>query len=299
MLRTSREAARHVCVLPFCAQRPQLTWCLPCAGAEGHAFCHTCWCRWLARKRTCPTCRGAIDEATPLIKNRLAERLVGELQSHCPFQRAAPSSGSGKRRRVEGCAWRGRLRDLDAHLATCEFALKPCSVSPLCAVSLPGDEIAAHEQACPHRRTLCFRCGRLVRVNALEHHWKSSKCHRVKALLGVYLELLKHAAECIAPDPPADAAEASTHALRVVAAPRPPRTCDRLDCLKMETLLRHYAKCSSRNEGGHCPSGVCDHITPLFQLHARDCTRLSYCPVPFCVTMRPTCAAATMQARPN
>ncbi|KAJ8600703.1 hypothetical protein CTAYLR_003902 [Chrysophaeum taylorii] len=273
--------------------------------AEGHAFCQSCWCQWLARKRTCPTCRGIIDEATPLIKNRIAERMVGDLASWCPFRTARPSSSSRpqKRQRVDraGCQWQGKLRDLEEHMETCEFALKSCKVSPLCTTSLPRGMIAEHERTCPHLRTLCVRCGRLVRVAALHHHQKSSKCHRAQSLLAEYLALVKHTAHCVAPDPPprlarlieagspltpVDAAEATTHALVAVASGAP-RACDRADCLKMATLLKHYAKCSSREEGT-CPSGICDHLTLLLQLHARDCTAAPFCPIPFCMQWRMT-----------
>lgn len=274
-----------------------------CAGAEGHAFCQSCWCQWLARKRSCPTCRGVIDEATPLIKNRLAERMVGELMSFCPFRDAGHSrdlsaqrdaySPDKKRRRLDGdaaaatgCTWSGKICDLQAHIDTCDFALQPCKVSTLCTVSLPRGLIAEHERSCPHLRTLCVRCGRLVRVAALEHHKKSSKCHRAQSLLTEYLELLKHSAACIAQKVVAEVtAETATTNLSRIASNDRHRTCDRADCLKMETLLRHYAKCSSRQEG-NCPSGVCDHITLLLQLHARDCTVTPRCPVPFCTQWR-------------
>lgn len=316
--------------------------------AEGHAFCQSCWCQWLACKRTCPTCRGVIDEATPLIKNRIAERMVGELVSYCPFRKCGQSpSGQRtpekrKRRRESaeanvvssdgyssssssssravagaggGCEWSGKLRDLEAHIETCAFALKPCKVSPLCTVSLPRGLIAEHERSCPHLRTLCVRCGRLVRVAAMQHHQKSSKCHRAQSLLADYLELLKHTAACVstidhqqqlrisrvvnAADNPTLADSPTLPNIDEISATESfqsdspescataqSRKCSRPDCLKMETLLKHYAKCSSREEGAICPSGICDHITLLLQLHARDCTVVPYCPVPFCMQWR-------------
>ena len=314
-------------------------------GVEGHTFCHACWCQWLERKRSCPTCRSSIDEATPLIKNRIAERMVGELRSHCPFR---PAERPEKRRRIVrddeetlsevesdygvletisaeaaadesvvvvedslpgGCAWTGNLRDLEDHMDTCEFALSPCTVSPLCSKKLAKKLIKDHEAQCPYLRTLCGRCGRLVRVAALKHHQKSNKCHRAQSLLLEYLNLVVHTARCVAAEGQHDEAPTSFDDQDQRGSPfqqRPPpqstRRCQRRDCLKMAALLRHYAKCSSRDDG-NCSSGICNHLTVLLQLHARDCSILD-CQVPSCdrwlhYTDDPFANTPELQSAPN
>ena len=320
--------------------------------AEGHTFCLGCWCQWLVRKRSCPTCRSPIDEASPLIKNRIAERMIGDLRSYCPFRTERPE----KRRRIVvtpdtpfrslGCTWQGELRNLEAHMEVCPHALSPCRVSPLCQVTLPRGKIKDHEAVCPYHRTLCGRCGRLVRTAALKHHQRSNKCHRAQSLLREYLDLLIHTANCVFSgnnsvfssssdsddaslggvitntavdddeEPSSSSSEQqqlssfssssslaesldnqTTTTTRQVALSAPAmsilqrRGCRRRDCLKMETLLRHYAKCSSRTNHGSCPSGICDHLKVLLQLHARDCTS-SPCNVPFCARWRRSHTAA-------
>lgn len=211
--------------------------------------------------------------------------MVGELMSSCPFRQARTSPAPEKRRRFAdddvGCRWTGRLKDLEDHIKECDFALSPCRISPLCTVSLPRGAVAEHERNCPHLRTMCPRCGRLVRIAALQHHQRSSKCHRAQSLLAEYLTLVAHTSGCLVRGA---ANEAQHREAGAEGLPRPP--CTRPDCLKMQTLLKHYAKCSSREEG-NCPSGICDHITLLLQLHARDCTvDQGTCVVPFCAQWR-------------
>ena len=100
-----------------------------------HIFCEGCLQTWLPLKPECPECRAPV-EASVLQPDRLAERLVSNVDTRCQLAKA-------------GCAWVGRRGELLSHLALqCQCVSVTCP-NEGCGAELPRRELAVHAQRCP------------------------------------------------------------------------------------------------------------------------------------------------------
>ena len=109
--------------------------CNPMRTPCGHVFCSGCLLAWLPSSSSCPECRGPV-EASALSPDRLADRLVSNLQSFCQMRSA-------------GCTWFGRRGDASKHLAS------DCACVPIfcphegCGTAVARRDMAAHLASCP------------------------------------------------------------------------------------------------------------------------------------------------------
>ena len=156
--------------------------CAICSGAlqkpvsctEGHTFCGDCVSKWIAEKRSCPTCRTAMT-ATTVSKNRIAENLLGAMVVRCRHYRSQGPDGYGeppaKRQRADAsgaCPWQGPLSQLETHLQECGFV--PVTCPDACGSQLQRRELPHHKTVCPQRSVLCGSCGSTMPFRALSRH---------------------------------------------------------------------------------------------------------------------------------
>jgi TNF receptor-associated factor 3 len=67
-----------------------------------------------------------------------------------------------------GCKWSGKLKDLEAHAAQCEFSEVQCK---MCGNHVQKKSIAAHLKSdCPMRPELCVHCGKNVPYQQMQAH---------------------------------------------------------------------------------------------------------------------------------
>lgn len=109
-----------------------------------HIFCEGCLQTWLPLKPECPECRAPV-EASALQPDRLAERLVSNVDTRCQLAKA-------------GCAWVGRRGELLSHLALqCQCVSVTCP-NEGCGAELPRRELAVHAQRCPALALAPVKC---------------------------------------------------------------------------------------------------------------------------------------------
>ena len=128
--------------------------------SRGHSFCKSCIETWIARQRTCPTCRD--DLSLPLQRNTVAEHAL-EQDTPCPNS---------------GCKLKFKVSDSRKHAEVCEHRIVTCrSNSAVKGCTWKGRQIMRkkHRQDCIWvicdrlRRELAaarVECAGLKRVNA-------------------------------------------------------------------------------------------------------------------------------------
>ena len=124
---------------------------------------------WLPLKDECPECRAPV-EAEALQRDRLAERLVSNLETRCQFATA-------------GCAWVGKRGEMNAHLAhDCQRVTCVCP-NEGCGAEMPRGELASHAETCVAQPTVpCpFGCRCVVAGSLIEEH--KSTCVMAPSML--------------------------------------------------------------------------------------------------------------------
>jgi len=79
----------------------------PARAPCGHTFCERCIKGWLKNNKTCPEDRQPL-QASALHRDILLEGIIQRCSSRCPYFDS-------------GCAWRGRLSELQFHVKACEL----------------------------------------------------------------------------------------------------------------------------------------------------------------------------------
>ena len=145
---------RLQCVIcHFMCRDPQLTQCC------GHSCCKSCLEEW---KRTnsshaCPTCR---RRRVKSVAHHEADRTIKDLRVYC-------SNNSG------GCPWTGPLRQVEAHLSSCDTSnIRQCytSCSACGQDGIWRGDMADHKKVCPRVMVQCPQCGVDVARGDLSTH---------------------------------------------------------------------------------------------------------------------------------
>ena len=149
------------------------------ACGDGHTFCAACLDSITQRPFRCPICRSEPLAAFAL--NRPLQNMIAKLTLCCPHHDGAgdkpPNSKRSKRaasssREPKGCAWQGKLEDLEAHLRECSYEAVECPLG--CGVRATRTELEAHQLVCPRRMVTCG-CGKDLRADLLDKH-KADEC---------------------------------------------------------------------------------------------------------------------------
>ena len=127
--------------------------------AHRHVFCDECVSSWLPLKPECPECRQPVERSS-LTPDRLADRLVSNLQGFCTLRKG-------------GCTWVGKRGELPAHLA------RECPCAPVycpnegCGAEVRRCDLASHLATCAATTEAVecpFGCGARVGPGVLEGH---------------------------------------------------------------------------------------------------------------------------------
>ena len=119
--------------------------------ACGHHFCRSCLDQWLEDNEICPICR---EEDTTHVPNMNIDREINGLEIHCPN----PENNQDRANHKEKCGWSGELRDLQSHLAGCDYEMVTCT-NKGCRVIIKRKLLAKHLQKnCCHRLVQCEHC---------------------------------------------------------------------------------------------------------------------------------------------
>ena len=120
------ELSCDVCVLPF--RDPHL---LQCCGKK---ICYSCIERIRSDGKPCPYCNQSIES----VLDKQLRGKVHDLDVYCS-------------KRVDGCKWKGQLRDLERHIKEkCLFRPQPCQYG--CGQLFPRSGLTVHEtDHCPRR----------------------------------------------------------------------------------------------------------------------------------------------------
>jgi len=130
--------------------------------AEEHVFCLSCITTWLKKGHSnCPMDRSPLGDSVgrPLQVFRMAQDLVNDLEISCPNVTAEDRAVAEARfAEASLCKWSGKVRDEQAHAASCCFQRVSCGWSG-CSVKVRRDEQQLHMskhdlQACPYCQVL-------------------------------------------------------------------------------------------------------------------------------------------------
>ena len=76
-----------------------------------HTFCRECLTNWINNAHgipACPFCRADLPKSDKkLVRNLIANQLIGELEILCPSGRL--------------CSWQGKLDEVKSHLPQCKY----------------------------------------------------------------------------------------------------------------------------------------------------------------------------------
>uniref|UniRef100_A0A8C4SXG2 Ring finger protein 151 n=1 Tax=Erpetoichthys calabaricus TaxID=27687 RepID=A0A8C4SXG2_ERPCA len=122
-----------------------------------HIFCKRCILQWL---RSCPYCRKPVHKEMVLVMYRLC-RSISRLQIKC-------------KNYIHGCLATFPLAEQCKHLTSCDFEVTGCT-NEGCEVEVLRKDLAAHVQSCEFWRRPCsMGCGEILTHQTLSHH----NCYR-------------------------------------------------------------------------------------------------------------------------
>jgi hypothetical protein len=174
--------------------------CKPVQCKEGHACCAECLNAWLARNKTCPTCREPLSEDN-LSKNRCIEDIIDAMTAYCSNHRiggrptktargngkvvveSTGGSDGGSSVAGAGCEWTGPLRQRKAHVENdCMFAVIACSHQG-CNIRVVRSSLADHQSQCGFKMVVCDDCSEQVPSKTMAGH--KSTCLKAQVQCGL------------------------------------------------------------------------------------------------------------------
>jgi len=123
----------------------------------GHRFCRICLkhSRGKALYGKCPVDKTLFDPARHVFEDNAVKREVLSLRIKCDNN-------------IDGCDWRGELRDRETHLVGCPDVKVPCTNS--CGHVCSRRHASNHLEVCPKRMEPCQKCGLLLVASELAKH---------------------------------------------------------------------------------------------------------------------------------
>ena len=139
-----------------------------------------CYVHSLSGRKNCPICNHPTDESK-LVRCRPFEDLIGQLRVRCKHgleEESTPPEAQVVQQDDTGqdaahlCSWRGRVCELQGHLALCGYKPVDCpNTAAGCKESLLRKDAARHaSETCAFRPSPCAHCGALFSARALQEH---------------------------------------------------------------------------------------------------------------------------------
>jgi hypothetical protein len=146
----------------------------------------------------CASCGERLSRGAPV---PAAAALIGKMAVRCPNTLPARSAAGAKHAREDdedeeedsnGCAWKGAVGDIAAHVGACPLQLVACSHAG-CAVRTARCALAAHGAACAQRLLACAHCAAPFTQAALAAHAGRCAHERVRCAVRGCAESCTHA----------------------------------------------------------------------------------------------------------
>jgi hypothetical protein len=162
-----------------------------CSSDIDHYYCRTCLLDHLLRgekKRPCPalSCKKKCIARNDIQSAGLLNSIIADLDAKCYMNhgevsdegpakkarmstRSCPTSDNADATSTSGsCNWFGKLKDLDAHIAICQFVEAACSA---CGLMVKFSCAKDHKELCPKRSVSCPNgCSEAIVFDQLPSH---------------------------------------------------------------------------------------------------------------------------------